>query len=233
MTGYCCAPEVFGRVAGCSSRVTVAFAPQNGRRGKRPTARMDRDSFHGRIAGSLHSRKTHRRREPRPPRLSSFRRCQHARVYAQDKCVLQSSRGGYTSVRELFAKRTEEPGGWSADDVVPRRVRFPDGHAPRSALSEGDCRRRRYRCCFCYSRRCIHRREVVATGGVAEGYLPFVLSLSCSPPLLRTALHSRLSRAIFARSCQLDFTFHRRLHRFYYHRIKYSHVNRRRLQSQL
>lgn len=111
----------------------------------------------------------------------------------------------YTSVRELFAKRTEKPGGRFAGDVVPPRVRFPDGHAPRSALSEGGCRRhrRRRRCrrCCCCSRRCIHYRKVIATGGVAEGHLP-----THSMSLLFTTL---------------NFAFHRRLRRFDYHRIKY------------
>lgn len=118
----------------------------------------------------------------------------------------------YTSVRELFAKRTEEPGRRFAGDVVPPRVRFPDGHAPRSALSEGGCRRHRRRCCCCCcccycSRRCIHHREVIATGGVAEDHFP-----SCSLPLLLVVL---------------SFAFHRRLRRFNHHRIKYLCMNTR------
>lgn len=50
-----------------------------------------------------------------------------------DESVLQEATRN-TSVRELFAKRTDDPGDWFAGDVVPPRVRFPDGHAPRSML---------------------------------------------------------------------------------------------------
>lgn len=107
-----------------------------------------------------------------------------ARVYAQDECVLQSPRGG--GIIRPFANCSpnvlREPGRRFAGDVVPPRVRFPDGHAPGSALSGGGCRRRRRRRRrFCCSRRCIHHREVIATGGVAEDYLPSRSFLS-SPP---------------------------------------------------
>lgn len=87
------------------------------------------------------------------------------RVYTWTRGVLQEAAKN-TSVRELFAKRTDDPGGWFAGDVVPPRVRFPDGHAPRTTGLEGGC------FYSCYSRRCIYRRE-----GGCQGVPSFFLFL--------------------------------------------------------
>lgn len=88
-----------------------------------------------------------------------------------DESVLQEATKS-TSVRELFAKRTDDPGGWFAGDVVdPPRVRFPDGHAPRVWREAAFY--------SCYSRRCIHRREGGCQGVPTSSFFsPFPLSLS-------------------------------------------------------
>lgn len=173
---------------GYSPRVTVAFAPQDRReRKERPT--RTGGSVRVRIVGPSHSRRGHLDH----PRVCPFfspslafsllslvfmlRMCAFSRAYEEEE---------YTSVRELFAKRTEEPGRRFAGDVVPPRVRFPDGHAPRSALSEGGCRRHRRRCCcccYCYcSRRCIHHRERwLPPVGLLRTTFLLVLCLSSSP----------------------------------------------------
>ena len=66
-----------------------------------------------------------------PPRVSLRLSCLF--MVSGQRSVLQEAARN-TSVRELFAKRTDDPGGWFAGDVVSPRVRFPDGHAPRSTL---------------------------------------------------------------------------------------------------
>lgn len=152
--------------------------------------------------GPSHSRRGHLD-HPRLPFLFPFSPFPFAIVFMLRTSAFSRAHEGeeYTSVRELFAKRTEEPGRRFDGDVVPPRVRFPDGHAPRSALSEGGCRRHRHRCCCCCCcwRRCIHHRKVIATGGVAEDHFP-----SRSLPLLLLRVELCFSSTSSSTSIQLS-----------------------------